>query len=282
MNYHDIAPFTLSSPVVYTGRDYFGRNSSLTLEGGRKDGNWTWNGLHIDQSLAGCDTRRITLAEGKDRLTVYEHIGALRFGGLAGVRLTGDPWPPYHARGHELWQLVKAKKQEDTRYDCTFYGLYGVHRPVRWTYPSNRGPGGKPAFTEILPAMEPVLKIEVVIDYKGLGRYENTFTLPDPALFDRLCLARAQGWPSSYRKITSVARLLGWPHQDKVCWPGSDTNEKIIEEFALHRVFDLLGGLSLLCRDGFFVGHVRSHYAGHLSDVMAVKMAARQLVLVDC
>lgn len=47
--------------------------------------------------------------------------------------------------------------------------------------------------------------------------------------------------------------------------------ERVLEQFALHRVQDLLGVLSVLCGTGLFAGVVTSRCSGHLADVHAVQ-----------
>jgi hypothetical protein len=65
---------------------------------------------------------------------------------------------------------------------------------------------------------------------------------------------------------------LGWPHRHTIQW-AVDQRDRVLEKFALHRVQDLLGVLSVLCEKGLFAGIVTSRCSGHLADVQAGRTA---------
>lgn len=268
-------PIQLIRPITYSHPDFWGRTSNIQLRPSHKN-EWRWvpddgTPLPIEPGCITTDCRRMQLSARNKKLEVLEHIGVLRFGGLLGVNLVGTGWPPYHGRALELWNMIQS--QSEPLQNANAISHYTVSEAARFEYSKCRGSTGESAFTEIRPAIDRELRLDIHIDYPGLGQHSETFNLPDSRVFTEICSAHAQGWPRYTSKIERIVRCLGWPHKNCVTWPNDRNPKETLRLFALHRAQDLLGALSLLCKDGFFVGHVISNCSGHHGDFKAVKMA---------
>ncbi len=275
--------------VVVSAPNYWGRGSALRISPRLNGGTvnppemWCWNGLPIAPDLVAHRTRQIELdnSDCRGRLKVYEHLGCLRWRRLFGVHLEGTGWGPYYGRAAEVWdQLVGCCEERQTEVP-----LYMVPRTVYCPYPRLRRPG-VPACLRIGPPLaKSRLTIDLEIDYPGLGKKQGSFSFDfgsaDDELLDRVFQARTQGWPSKLYPLSLTAGLLGWPTHPKIWWPQEHGVAETLDNFLYHRLQDLLGALSLLCRDGLFIGHVESVCAGHWADLEAVKEAFPLLVPAD-
>lgn len=268
----------LTREVKIVGPDFWGRSGEITFSPSKCEWKgWRWkNGASepnfIFAQMLHHRARRTCLQGEKGEMNVFEHVGALRFFGLSQVTIASPKWPPHFGRGWELWQAL-SPHCERSRVDVP---LYGVRRAVRGSYERPRG--GYEAFTEIKPPTGPVLRLDITICYPGLGPTSATFEFPDERLLVKVIQAKSQGWPPWLYYPARGAAVLGWPHLDKSAWPESDKGgARVLDEFLLHRAHDLLGGLSVLCRDGYFVGDVVSVCSGHKADVEAIWRAAENI-----
>lgn len=252
----------LTKSVTMSGPNFFGFPGSITFEPSNQSG-WYWKtsdatipiSLATANPIASCNC--VTLQHGRNRLSIYEHIGALRWMGLDGIVVQSTPLPPYDSRVIDQWHTL-----------CSSAQLVSDHLP--WVTGGSacvyhdKVPGGLIQFT---PSSSPGLNVEIVIDYPGLGGYElhwNTSESLLPAFY-----AYSQGYPPWKQ---TLANLIGWIHRDKVVWANPDADSRhILRLFALHRLADLLGTLSLLTNDHLLAGTVHSLGAGHEADQALIR-----------
>jgi hypothetical protein len=267
----------LREPVLIEGKDIFGRDSSIGFYPSVGK-NWSWKispnqFITIRPSIVDAKKRRLTLSACGKKLEFYEHIGILRYFGLIGVQIQANQWPPFHGRALELWsELEQYSIQKEL---CQ---RYTVSRPVCWAYSDKRG--GHESFTEIAPSTDSSLTLDIFCSYPNLGTGSRTFSLPNLPLLKEMCATHSPGWPPWLHGLSRTADLLGWPHHKNITWGHEFENTSAIDKFILHRAQDILGALSLLCRDGIFVGHITSHCSGHQADLEAVKAADNFLIKI--
>lgn len=239
---------------------------------------WCWQppkqeALVIDASRVQYRQRRLRLTSGRASCEVYEHLGALRFFGLLGLTFRTNRRVPHFGRALDAWTHLKPVCLRDESVSLPWYT---VAEPVRWEYPGLRN--GERGFTAIYPATAPTLKLDIDFGYRGIGDAHQQFVLPNDELLEELCAVGAQGFPPELYHISRIASLLGWPHHRNFTWPQEGSKVQVLERFGQHRALDLLGALSLLCRDGLFAGHVISNYSGHRADLEVVQRADPHLV----
>jgi len=159
---------------------------------------------------------------------------------------------------------------------------YSVTREQKWSYPKKGAVTaarlGLPGFTQILPGKPGELKLIVKIDFSGLGKYEAEyvfFTSSHVETMETILRAKTPSWPTfPLWFISKVLSLIGWPHhKESILWKNGHSNEEMLRLMADHRALDLMGLLSLLCRDGMFCGTVISQTSGHHADLQAVRLA---------
>ncbi|MFA5270454.1 MAG: hypothetical protein WC400_02495, partial [Patescibacteria group bacterium] len=119
------------------------------------------------------------------------------------------------------------------------------------------------------PSTSPGLKITIFIAYPGLGEYTLNWH-SEVDTIDSAVAALTQGWPPSRRAVAKS--LSWWPHHDRVTWPQDYEDPKVaLRLFALHRLADLLGCLSLISHDRLLAGEISSYGAGHTEDLELIK-----------
>lgn len=277
--------FALSKPVVHRGQDFFGRKAELRFKprfrGTRNS--WSWkassalNDVHeIDPRIARTRSHRIELTNGQRRLSVYEHVGVLRFFPLIGdIEITGTNWSPYDGRAISLWNTVKTVCETKVM-DIP---LYSVTKPVWYEYEEYRG--SRKAFTQIMPSTDGKLTLDITRSFPGIGTHQEIFHFPNSGLLEEICEARTLGNPSV---LYYISRLLSaasrWPHHKSVLWPQEIEKNELIRLIVWHAALDTLGALSLLCQDGYFIGQVTSVCSGHEADTATVRQANQCLVRV--
>lgn len=243
------------------------------------DKGWWWKiegapAVLIDPAVVdvGSKLRRARLVFGNRKMEVFEHISVLRWLGLCDLLLESTPWPPHFGRPFDFWQAVKPHCQEDSSREIKWYT---VRKTVKWVYPESRRVRG---FTEIRPSTDKRLKLIVTRHYAGLEPRTEEFIFPNQNLLEKLCLVPSQGWPSYlYYPLKTASMFLDWPHLESAVWIRERGREKASWDFLYHGVIDLLGALSLLCRDGLLSADVISFCSGHRADVEAVIEANKLL-----
>lgn len=271
-------PIRLKSKVTIEGPNLWGFKSKFIFCPLPPDYGWMWRSnrsflVSINPGIVDTKARRTRLYfEGK-KLQIFEHIGTLRWFRLCGVSITSSSWPPYYGRSLEFWQAIKPFCEEDTSKEINWYTL---RKSVRWTYPKLRN--NQTAFTEIRPNTKKELKIEIMCSYPGLGVWTNYFSFPNNERLEELCAVYSQGWPPYLYYLLKIPSFFGWPHHKIATWVQEHGKGLIIlEQFINHRAADLLGSLSLLCRDGLLSANVTSVCSGHKADIMAIFQADKLL-----
>ena len=135
--------------------------------------------------------------------------------------------------------------------------------------------GEREGSVAIAPHEDPNVKslvVKVEISYKGLGDTKLEYEFPkDLISLQEIFEAKTQGWPMwRYHFCRFFLAKLGWPHLNAITWPQQFSREDALRQFALHRVGDLLGALSLASHDALPSCVVTSRFAGHEADLGAL------------
>lgn len=273
----------LNSEVYVNGPDLFGRKAQISFHPLNPSfTGWWWRenqhapSLLVNPGIINLKSRRTQLFSGNNKLEVYEHIGALRWFGLCDVLIESTPWPPYHGRFLELWQAIKPYCQEVDSREISWYTL---EKKVKWVYPEPRN--GLTAFTEICPNDRKELKISLISSYPGLKTSEINLVFPNKDLLEELSAVCSQGWPPILYYLLKIPSFFRWPHYNNIVWAQQQGKESASIKFAHHRVVDLLGLLSILCRDGLLSANVTSVCSGHKADIGAILQANGLLYKLD-
>ncbi len=255
----------LRKEVIITGRDFFGRKAWIKFIPSEDPG-WFWRPragetpIPITADIVRRGKNHLTLFSRKKTLHIYEHIGVLRFLGIDGVIIEATAWPPYHGRPLELWNAVKeccTKSDED-------FLWYTPEKDIGWRYP-NAEP---PRYTFIRPLKTPGLRIEILVEYPEIGSKKLLVNIPQNAtVLLRAFEVYSQGWPRWRYYASRAASFAGWPHHHKTIWPQKHVPTQTIKFFALHRLVDLLGGLSTISNTKLIAGIVLSERSGHEADI---------------
>jgi hypothetical protein len=266
----------LNTPVTITGPDFFGRDSLITFQPTRphKPGfHWKYDpskpAICISEEIASTEKRRVVLKHDGHELNVWEHIATLRWSGLDGIEIISPAWPPYHGRTRELYRSLDeymVRTDNEMRW-CS------VNEEIFVSCPDSHN-----RYTWLIPSEKPQLDVRIICDYPGLGKHELQWSWPEnlmPAFS-----THTQGWPKWWYYPAKLAGIFSWPHANKTTWP-QDHKNGAIEKFALHRLLDLLGGITLIHPSRFFAGTIISHCSGHWADIKAVKMAQSRIQLLD-
>ena len=264
--------FTLSKAVQVCGRDFLGRSTSVLLHPIKKEG-WHWlvgdTQVPIDWRVASVLKNRITLLYNSTKLHVYEHLGALRYTGLDSVLIVSESeWLPYDGSGSIFWDAVKPYLVEDgaipfVQVDKSF-PWSGI--APRVAYQSSSEVGG--------------LRLNGHINYKGIGSYHTEWNIETDADIMELIPVKTQGWPKYRRTVARVASTFGWPHMKNVTWPQEHDDGTTLDLFLKHRMYDMLGALSLARPpDQLLGGDYYSFCAGHTHDFSLVCRLGEALAL---
>ena len=205
-----------------------------------------------------------------DHAHVLEHLLPLKFLGLRCVQFKSTHSLPYFGRGFEF---VSAVHSSNPKISSVSMPVETVKHECLWSYPAERV--GREAYTLIRPRSDGKIVLRVTVDYEGLGALTKEYIFPDDEEVVRLSRVRAQGWPMHRYHLSGWANAVGlWRHHDKVEWPQKYTpSAMVLEKFADHRAYDLLGALALLADGRVFSADVESVCSGHRADIEAVRLA---------
>jgi len=130
------------------------------------------------------------------------------------------------------------------------------------------GKGGRQRKLNVFSRDKQGVAITVIIDFPGLGHYNQTFELPDDNLFKMVCSAKTLGWPLWLEPLSRWTPKCLWPHHDKIHWPNQSNTEEALRIIAFHRALDILGVLAAVgAGSGFLLAvDVISICAGHRLD----------------
>ncbi|MBZ9577595.1 UDP-3-O-acyl-N-acetylglucosamine deacetylase [Patescibacteria group bacterium] len=276
-------PIRLTKEVTIKGPNLWGLKAKLTFSPLNSRYGWVWQSnrlffISINPSIVDDKAWGTRLYFQGKKLQIFEHIGVLHWFGLCGLSIRSSSWPPYYGRSLEFWQAIKPYCEEDTSKEINWYTL---RKPVRWTYPKPRN--NQIAFTEIRPNTKKELKIEVTCNYSGMGAWTEYFSFPDDKELEQLCAVYNQGWPPILYYLLKVPPFFGWPHHKTAIWVQErGKGLTTLRQFIKHRAADLLGTLSLLCRnDGLLSANVTSVCSGHKADIEAVLQANELLYQLE-
>ena len=268
----------LARPVTVTGTDFSGRPAEMTIEPANRPG-WFWkiqepNGdtreVKLEPSLLRHKARRLVLCHEKHRLHVFEHLGALRFTGLDGVRFSSKtPWLPYDGRAKLFWEMIQPHLVLDGAFP-----IRGLRAEKFERVDSNNGKGLQ-AKNKVHLRTGESLTVSVHIDYAEWGEKTLVRKFPTTNVRD-IFEARSLGNPAVLRRI---AEVLKWPHVENVLWTKGVHPDEIIDELLRHRMLDFLGALSVLPESGWFLtGTAKSSCANHGLDIKLVRKFERCLL----
>lgn len=257
----------LSESVTHTGLNIIERPARITFSPFPELG-WWWKTpsgsigpikLETTSPVVRCNC--LTLRRRLDLLAIYEHIGALKWTGLTGVLVESTPLPPYDGRVIEQWEALQFKTEAT---EDPIHWVTGRHDGETMIY-HQKVPDG---FIQYLPSYFPELKVTIHIDYPGLGEYKLVWQSHQEPLTSAFN-AFTQGYSKWHQQ---VANFIGWAHLDKVNWnDGTWSNQITLQRYALHRLADLLGALSLVTNDKLLAGEIISYGAGHAEDLRLIK-----------
>jgi|GEM_PF-1119485 len=274
----------LQRPVCYDGVPFWGifhpapSHLLLSPNADPNDLRWYWQfssqerPLEISPDIVDSEKRRIRLIWGNHALEIFEHLGALRHQ-LLGVTVSGTRWGPYAGSAAPYLRLLKDACVE---YPEDRVRWHTVSEVIRHSYNSNRG-GDEKAYTEIRPTNERRLCVTVTCAYKGLGSRTRIFHFSCPEELNMVYATPTQGWPRRNYYLSRLASAARWPYHSEITWPQEHSRSETLDLFIQHRALDILGALSLLCRDGLFAANVTSYCSGHEADVQAVTCANQLL-----
>lgn len=257
----------LAEPVRLEGLDLFERPARITFHPYPLKG-WWWRTPDKVVSSIDITTCRptailhcLTLCRRRYWLSIYEHIGALKWTGLTGVVVNSTPLPPYDGRVGDQWGALWPRTT-------------ATGQPIWWvTGRDNSGvtiPHAKVqnGFIQYRPSYFPELQVTIRLNYPQLGSYELVWQSPTNSPTPAFA-AYTQGYSQGLQRLLA---LLRWAHYGKVNWnDGSWSAQGLLHQFALHRLADLLGTLSLVTHDKLLAGNIISYGAGHSEDLRLVR-----------
>lgn len=257
----------LIKPISLEGDDFWGKPAKITFVPANQKG-WFLQTkkdgvIPIDFRIAKRRKGRIDLESGGTILSVYEHIGALRFAGIDGVRIiTETRWPPY--LGGMMGYLPAFLLSEYTKDD----GIISTIKPKRRAeYNSYNTLQSQ---TAIRPATRLCLTVQA--QWKPLPHYVETFATEELSEEQWMEIWNAKPQGTLLRK--RIARFLHWPNMNYVAWIDSfNSKEEAAYAWWLHRVQDILGCLSLASHTSLPVLKYESFCAGHKEDLEVLKQA---------
>jgi UDP-3-O-[3-hydroxymyristoyl] N-acetylglucosamine deacetylase len=263
--------FTLKSSIVMGGQGlHSGLKSGVILHPAPPGTGIVFSSL-ADQSAMAARLENVTetgynttLSSGGYTIRTVEHLlSALHGLGITNLIVkTDDEVPALDGSAVEFCRQLNASGlQEQT----------GLVTPVKVTQPIQMGEGDE--FIRIEPADH------LIIDYKleypaPIGLQEVHFELTSPELYVQMIApARTFGFVRDFRKMTEMGLASGGRLDNCILLDDEkvvNTSLRFPDEFARHKVLDLIGDLYLLGRP--IHGHVTAAKTGH-SDNLALLRA---------
>ena len=130
---------------------------------------------------------------------------------------------------------------------------------------------------KISPWDKKELRLNVMIDYPGIGNDFSFFSFPDSSALQRVVSAYTQGWPPRLFYLSKAASMFGWPNHKKIIWPQEHEPRELLRLFSTHRAMDLLGALSIICEKGLLAADIVSTCSGHRDDLVVLPKIAEKL-----
>jgi hypothetical protein len=267
----------LTDEVTIEGPSFLGNNSRITFTPAGEPG-WFMivrgknvkHKIPINHKIASCLKGRIQLSFGNVVINTWEHIGMLRFLGIDGVCVEikyNESWPPYLGGAGSYYELISKHLK-----------LTGDHLPqikgstnVLYKYKS----GLKRYESYIENGETNILELDVFTEWHPFPIYNRMMVINEitqPFLLENVINSKPQGYPNSRFYLSKFISLFGWPNHNYIAWQKDfETDKDVAYAFWLHRVQDLLGGLSLASHTALPTGLVVSYNGGHEGDLYVVK-----------
>lgn len=267
----------LTKTVDVVGHNFFGFKSTIRFvpldEPGwfliKRDKNGAIiKKIPINYKIAFCLKGRIQLKYEDLEINIWEHIGVLRFLGIdcVGVEMIrGSKWPPYLGGAGSYYKQL-AKYLSITNEEIP---IIKVKQDSSWMYSADSDRS-----IYISKGDSQKLILDVSAKWKPFRRKTERLIINQEVitfLINCVFSAKPQGYPMSRFYFAKFASFLGWPNLNYISWANKENESDIPHFWWLHRVQDLLGGLSLADHFALPVGYVNSFDAGHLADVTVVK-----------
>lgn len=207
--------------------------------------------------------RRLRFNEAGKILEVIEHIMPLRFTGLDSIVFScPTSLPPYSGNAFYYWERLKPFLVEEAGYEIPWFE---IKEPTFCA--------GKRKVS-ITPLNK--LEIEVNIAYKDFGSITKTISLNDSVNLENIFKARTQAWYFNI-KVTKILFYISkfwiflrpFAAHECLCWP---THKENLDEFAKHRILDILGILALIKHDQLPMLRYISRMAGHKQDLKTLRL----------
>jgi len=212
-----------------------------------------------------------TLTSGGRSIRTVEHLmSALHAFGITNLLIkTEDEIPALDGSARELCKQIREAGvvEQDAPVEPV-----RIAKQVAIASPNER------EFIRIEPADH--LVVDYTLEYpKPIGRQQVHFELTSPdSYIEEIAPARTFGFVEEFRKMTEMGLASGGRIDNAILVD----NEKVLnttlrfpDEFARHKVLDLIGDLYLLCRP--VLGHVTAARTGHSDNLALVKAIRNSL-----
>jgi len=203
-------------------------------------------------------------SRGRSIRTVEHLMSALHAFGISNLLIkTEDEIPALDGSARELCKQIR---------EAGVVEQGAPVEPVRIKQPVAIASANQREFIRIEPADH--LIIDYTLEYpRPIGRQQVHFELTSPdSYIEEIAPARTFGFVEEFRKMTEMGLASGGRIDNAILVD----NEKVVnttlrfpDEFARHKVLDLIGDLYLLCRP--VLGHVTASRTGHSDNLALVK-----------
>jgi hypothetical protein len=267
----------LTDEVTIEGPSFLGNKSRITFTPAEEPG-WFMivrgrNATHkipINHKIASCLKGRIQLSFGDVAINTWEHIGMLRFLGIDGVCVeikNNESWPPYLGGAGSYYEKISKHLK------LTADHLPQIKGKANILYKYKNNPERSVSFVD--NGKTNTLELDVSAKWHPFPFYTRTMVIDEITqwfLLENVINSKPQGYPKSRFYLSKFISFFGWPNHNYIAWPRDfDTDEDVAYAFWLHRIEDILGGLSLASHIALPTGLVISVNGGHEGDLYVVK-----------
>lgn len=267
---------TVKRDMEIIGKDFWGRDASLTFASAERSGWWWKIGEHVDgddvlipitREMIKVRSRRVCFEHDSGvLLNVVEHITVLRLCGLDRIVLSSrTKWLPY-LTPMELWNALETTP---------------LHYELSWTKLNGQGSGDlKGRISHVTESLcENRIFVDAEIDYPQIGKKHDARTFETRQdvvqLFGKG--SQSQGWPRWHYFLGYVVRtFFRWPHFERVAWAQNLHDPACLKDrFLQHRIVDILGMIGAMSLRGSSVisCDFLSRKGGHKTDLLAFQEA---------
>jgi len=203
-------------------------------------------------------------SRGRSIRTVEHLMSALHAFGITNLLVkTEDEIPALDGSARELCKQIREAGVKDQGAQVD---------PIRIRKKIAVGKASEREFIKIEPADH--LIVDYTLEYpKPIGRQHVHFELTSPESYiEEIAPARTFGFVEEFRKMTEMGLASGGRIDNAILVDDQkvvNTRLRFPDEFARHKVLDLIGDLYLLCRP--VLGHVTATRTGHSDNLALVK-----------